>query len=220
MRQIAYVAAFIMLTACAAPPAQASDPGESSHVNVTGLVARLVPLLRNARSAGRVDYRGVCDMDTGFARLTFPDTNLRVPSRGKTGLDAIRTLLPAEAVVIQKPGLISMRLGNVPDEILRTRISHLEFTSDEQFTDSLAIMAINRNPDVQAASKRLGYSLPIADVSILPVSARAGLPHLPQSFSGVTFDQVLNEVAKTFGGIVFFGACEDQRLYLVQSQHI
>jgi hypothetical protein len=220
MRQIAYVAAFIVLIACAAPPAQPSDPREGSHVNMTGLVERLMPLLRNARSAGRVDYRGVCDMDTGFARLTFPDTNLRVSSRGMTGLDAIRNLLPAEAVVVQKPGIISIRLGNVPDEILRTQISHLKFTSDEQFTDSLAIMAISRNPDVQAASKRLGYSLPIEDVSIFPVSAREGLPHLPQSLSGVTFDQALNGVAKTFGGIVFFGACEDQHLYLVQSRRV
>jgi hypothetical protein len=159
-------------------------------------------------------------MDTGLARLTFPDTNLRVFSRGKTGLDAIRNLLPAGAVVVQKRGIISIRLGNVPDEILKTRIRHLEFTPDEQFTDSLALEAIYRNPDVQVASEKLGYSLPIADISIFPVSAREGLPHLPQSLSGVTFDQALNEVTKAFGGIVFFGACEDQHLYWIQSEHI
>src|SRR4051812_21722108 len=94
-RQIGCVAAFIILIACAAASAQRSDPREGGHVDMNGLVERLVPLLRNARSAGRVDYRGVCDRDTGLARLTFPDTNLRVFSCGKTGLDAFRNLLPA-----------------------------------------------------------------------------------------------------------------------------
>lgn len=220
MRQVASLAALVVVIACAAPPVQPSDPREGSHVNMTGLVERLMPLLGDAKSAGRVDYRGVCDMAAGFGRLTFPDIYLRASSRGKTGLVAIRNLLPAEAVVVEKPGIISIRLGNVPDEILSTQISHLEFSSDEQFTDALAIMAITRNPDVQAATKKLGYSLPIEDVSIFPVSPREGLPHLPQSLSGVTLDQALNEVAKTFGGIVFFGACEDQHLYLVQSRRI
>ncbi len=213
--QAAVMVAFATLVAIANVPALSAEPQGASKANMTEFVSRLQPLLRASGKAGRVYYRGVCRVNNGIDELVFPDIELREPSSGETGIEAIRNMLPKEGIVEERSGVISITLGDVSTQLLQTMISTVSFAQNEQFNDSLAIMAIERNPDVLAGQRRLGYSLPTQDISIMVVDPEPQAPHLPAQLSQLTMDQAFDEVAKTFGGIVFFGVCEERRLYLV-----
>lgn len=190
---------------------------EEMQVEMSGFVAHVQPILQASSNGGRVYYQGVCQGSGMSEEMRLPAIYLREVPRGKTGIEAVRSMLPTDAVVEQRPGVISMQIAPVPAQLLNTNISNLKFTERERFNDTLAVIAIVENSDVQANMRQMGFNVPTQDISILPASPRSGLPHLPASLSNVTMDQALDLVAKTFGNIVFFGVCEKSHLFLVNS---
>jgi hypothetical protein len=196
-------------------------PAASSITRVASLDSladQLQPFVNRSHQGAQVYYRASCHKDGGFQSLSFPGLQLRRVSGKETGLHAIRAMLPKGAVVESRSGSVYVRLGKIPEQLIRTRIDKLVFSPDEQFTDVLAVMAIERNPDVRAAMQKLGYNLPLEDISVLPSKPQEGAPHLPPTLSHVTIDEAFNLVAKTFRGIVFVGFCEKERVWAAHAK--
>jgi len=121
------------------------------------------------------------------------------------------------AVVTKRPsGIISIRIGEVPDAILHTKISSLILQPRDQFSGYFAVFAIEGAQDVQNATAAFGLHevLPtFIDILTFPPSDR---PHLPSSITNVTMDQALDLVASTFKGIVLYGACTQPPAFSIE----
>jgi hypothetical protein len=211
------VLAIVAVVVCATSAAISSCSAKEIQVEMSGFVAHVQPILHASNNGGRVYYQGICQGSGMSEELHLPVIYLREVPPGKTGIEAVQLMLPPEAVVEQRPGLISMRLASVPAELLNTTIRNLTFTESERFDSTLAVIAVMENSDVKSAMRRMGFNVPVQDVSIMPTTPRSELPHLPASLSSVTVDQALDLVARTFGNIVFFGVCEKSHLILVNS---
>ncbi|GEM_PF-2095027 len=178
-------------------------------------------LLRSAfkqtGTGGRVYYsadkcRGGTDV------IPFPVLRVHLPDSKYAGLSTVQQMFaddPRVAVSQGPSGLIDIRIGEVPDAFLRTRIARIEFDPDERFSEELALGPIMQAKAVVAVAHKLNLGQPIRYESILSSGPMPGLPHLPRALKDITLDEALDQVAKTFSGIVVFGYCADKRLYEV-----
>ena len=166
----------------------------------------------SSRKAIRLYYLADCHPLKGSLvdySVPFPFIRVQPPSRGKTGLAAVREIFKnARDVTIaeEPPGIIRIWIGKVPTEILRTRIRLLTLSRQAQYDPDLAIGAIASTKEMDAAMTSLGVSLS-PNVGGLVAPAENGLPCLPASVKNVTVDQALDMIAKTWGGPVVYGAC-------------
>ena len=110
---------------------------------------------------------------------------------------------------------VEVVIGNPSRKILKTSISHINFSIIEQYNAYKAISSIIRTPDVMQASRSLGTYSTVRVTNDLLVQPGPGLVHVSSSLGGVTMDEALDKLAGAFKGIVFFGICPDNRLYQV-----
>jgi hypothetical protein len=205
----------ISIGSCARVPAPSlAQPGEVV-VGASELTDKLQPLMGDSYKGARVYSSGDCYTEDGLEFLTFPKIKLRQVSPGKTGVDAVRDLMPDGTVVESRSGLILIALGKLPDELLNVRISELKLEDEEQVTPEMAAWAVTRNVDVVRATRALGYNLPTEDVSVIPSRPEAGKPRLPANLFDLTLDEALDRIATTFGRVVFFETCDQERLYSI-----
>ena len=201
-------------TAVGDPPAPIDSPPERS--GSLGAVQRyLWPVLASAGKTGRIYYEAVCP-PTEYFPLAFPPIEVRPPLANATGLAAVRSVFRDEKGVLvaeDPPGIIRVRIGRVPDAILRTRISTLTLKPIEQYNSYPAIWAIERTREVQSAMEELHVVVPVRAVDMPFVMPAEGLPHLPPEVTNVTMEQALDMVARTWGGIIFYGACTEPGTY-------
>jgi hypothetical protein len=166
----------------------------------------------SSRKAIRLYYRADCrpmkDSVVDYS-VPFPFFPLQPPSGDKTGVAAVREIFKnAEDVTIaEEPlGIIRIWVGEVPTEILRTRISLLTLDREAQYDPSSAIAAIESTKEVEAAKTSLGLSEAPYGGGLVAL-AENGLPCLPASMKNITVDEALDMIAKTWGGPVVFGIC-------------
>ncbi len=182
-----------------------------------GAVLRyLWPVLSSAGKTGRVYYRAVCPPDLRYYPLRFPQIDVQPPSEIGTDLAIVQSIFRRDhdvAVTEDKNGIVRVRIGEVPDTVLRTRISTLSFNWDTQYNVLTAISAIESAPEVQSAMRTLKVSSTARVYNYRVLHPAAGRPHLPAEVSNVTVDQALDMVARTWGGIVFYGACTEPSTY-------
>lgn len=109
-----------------------------------------------------------------------------------------------------------VRIGDVPDTILQTRIPKLIFDVVSQYNSAEAISAIGNAPEVIAAMRAHKITTPVLVIGRhVFTHPRASLPHMPEELSNVTKDQALDVVAKTWGDVVFHGACTKPATYVI-----
>ena len=139
----------------------------------------------------------------------FPKLKLQSPPKGKTGLAALQHIFAADkrVRVTQNRGVIRMVVGDVSSELLHTKIGLLKFTPREQYTEDLALRAIQTASEVEAAMRKRGFEHPVVVVSIMVQEPAPRRPHLPARITNVTLDEALDLVAKTFEGIVIYEEC-------------
>jgi hypothetical protein len=217
VREAAVALTFIGLSACAnliASPLGPVATSESGKGNMDRLVSHLQPLIDASQRAARVYYQAVC-WPNGPDTVIFPTITVQHAPKDATGVEAVRKMLPNDAVVEERSGIISIRIGKVPDTILDTKISVLNFSEGQQYNAPLAILAIEGTAEVQARARKLGVRAPGKILDMTVVRPGEGLAHLPASLSNVTVDQALDAVAQAFKGIVFFGACNEPALYSI-----
>jgi hypothetical protein len=197
------------------------DSGTASAHNEKAVLKYLRPVLRSAGKAARVYYAARC-YDKDGDPVAFPQMQVGPPSRGKTGSGAVREIFEndKDVTVTEDPsGMIRIMVGKVPSAILQTRIRSLTLKPTQRYNPEEAIIAIESTKDVEDAMRKLGFEKPLVIWGLQVVEPAKGLPHLPVSMKDVTMDQALDLVAKTFRGIVVYGACagpNGARLYFVE----
>jgi hypothetical protein len=60
-----------------------------------------------------------------------------------------------------------------------------------------------------------GLRVPPTLINEIMVQPAEGLPHLPSTMTNVTMDKALDMVARTFRGVVIYGACTEPHLYRI-----
>lgn len=199
----------------ASPVAWLTLQNESEH-NEKTLLRYIWPALKAANKSGRIYYTAVCQSYDKSPIVAFPRFEVLPPLKGETGQAAVRDVFRSDqdvTVTEHERGIVRIRIGNVPDAILDTKISALTFGSLSQYNSTLAIGAIESNSEVQAAMRKLGVQVPLKVYNMLVIQPAAGLPHLPPTLTDVTVDQALDIVATTFKGIVMYGACRKERFF-------
>jgi hypothetical protein len=209
----------MLVTGASSAKVQASPPMAVIHgkENQDAVLKYVLPLLRLNNLAGRIYYNAACKPGDSYP-FTFPFVNVRPPSKDVSGLAAIREIFRNDqnvSVTEARPGVISITVGNVPSAILTTEIQILNLVPIEQYNYDVAIDVIENNNQVREAMRKFGVSTPIIFIDELITLPAPGLPHLPPSMKNLTFDQALDEVASTFGGVVLYGACTQPRLYTI-----
>lgn len=195
---------------CTDTRAQPARPVAASKVDMDGLIDRLQPLLNASGKGAVVYYDGICTAALGGQVMAFPGVDLGELGPKEGNFSAIRSSFP-KAIVEERLGILSIKLGFVPSDLLATRIHTLRL-GDSNYDDYLAVMAIEQNPDVEAAGQRLGYGHTIGVINRLVQMRAKGLPHLPATLKNLTLDQAIGRVATTFRAIVFVGTCQDKRV--------
>ncbi len=183
-----------------------------SERNEKVVLKQLWPVLQIAGEAGRIYYRAPHCEPANVYPAAFPQIDISAPPKSGTGLAAVRKIFESDksiTVAEDRPGIISIRIGDVPDTVLQTRIPVMELNPQAQYDRGAAIGAILAANEVRAAIRALGIHMPlqITRADMLVVRPAEGLIHLPASITNVTMDQALDVVAKTFKGIILYGAC-------------
>jgi hypothetical protein len=150
--------------------------------------------------------------------LAFPREDVLPPLKGATDVDFVRSIFrqAKENWIVEKiGGVIRIRFGKAPDAILQTRISRLNLNPFEQFNPLLIIDAIVNSPDVRSAMVDLHVVVPQRASSVIVTRPAEGLAHLAPEISNVTMDQALDMIARTWSGVVLYGACTRRGMYEV-----
>jgi hypothetical protein len=176
-------------------------------------------------TVGRIYYRGSCELDDHLG-ASFPPLDIQPPPRGGRGVGSVRDIFRHEQHISVKeadPGVIRVRVGSVPDAILRVRISNLVLSPVEQYNYWPAIFKIENAPEVRSAMQELGIRIPVRVINIQIAQPADGLPHLPGAITNVTMDQALDLIAKTFRGIILYKFCaqpEQYEIYFANAGYI
>lgn len=179
----------------------------------------LRPVLKNSRKVARLSYRASCQ------NADFPHAVPRVlmerPPPGVIGLSAVKAIFQNDSNVVvteEQDGIIRVRIGEVNDAILQTRISRVTFRGLSQYDGSESLDTLQWTPEMVATRQRLGIGMPPVHIIDMLGRIQPGWVHLPSEVSNATADQVLDQIARTFGGIVMYVACENSsefNLYFV-----
>ena len=196
-------------------PAASTEPGKHYE---RAVLEQVFPALRSTNNAGRIYYEASCPPGEMDYPLAFPRVDVQPPLKGATDLDFVRSIFrPArEKWIVEKiGGIIRIRFGKAPDTILQTQIHRLNLQPIEQFNPLLIIDAIVNSPEVRSAMADLHVVVPQRVYSMIFTPPAEGLPHLPPEISSVTIDQALDMIAKTWSGVVLYGACTRTGMYEV-----
>ena len=197
------------------PQLASTEPGKHYE---RAVLEQLLPALRSTNNAGRIYYEASCPPGELDFPLPFPRVDVQPPLKGATDLDVVRSIFrqaKTNWVAEKVDGIIRIRLGKAPDAILQTRISRLNLNPIEQFNPLPIIDAIVNSPDVRTAMAELHVVVPQRVYSMIVTPPAEGLPHLPPEISNVTIDQALDMIARTWSGVVLYGACTRTGMYEV-----
>jgi hypothetical protein len=211
-----------MLGICVAslPVAAVARSGNTSKAEV---VRRLRPVLDEAKVAARIYYRGRCNAPDFkpyvVQHLPFPELNTSNPLSLHRSLAAVRDIFRDDKnVVVRKSGkkIVTIEIGSPSIAILKTRISIVEFSREEQYDPEFAIGALLHSKEVGLAMDRLGMRPIVSFEDRISGYPREDAPHISSSLRDVTLDEALDTIATTFNGIVMYGACAEPRLFDVE----
>jgi hypothetical protein len=149
--------------------------------------------------------------------LLFPMMEIRTPTKGQKGVEAIRYMFsddPNVEVTEDVSGIVRISVGKVSTELLGTKVHSLMFSQRAQYNPQLpgtdgSTDTIMDAQEVKAVMAKLKVSMIGGAFDILEAPPIETLPHLPSSMNDVTVEQALDTVAKTFGGIIRYEECRE-----------
>jgi hypothetical protein len=184
---------------------------------------RVGSVLERANKSGRIYYRAICKADevkpNAFQSIRFPDITLASSSEKNDPLAELREMFGSSQEVViseDKPNIVRVKISDAPETVLRTRISSVTFSREDQFDPDAAISAVFAAKEVQGAEERLGTWPILRVANSLSAEPSPGDPHLPVSLKKLTVDQMLDAIAATFGLMVVYGACTEPKLFDVE----
>lgn len=184
------------------------DPRDAGEHNRDAVLKSLRRIASSSELAIRLYYRGACSPNAKDDPIPFPFTKVQPPSKGKTGVTAVREIFKNDknVAVTEDAGIIRIWIGKVSTEILRTKLSLLTLDPMGRYNPGQAIIVINNTKEMQIAMRSLGLT-PVWSASSSRTLPGKDLPHLPASIKDVTVEQFLDLMAKTWDGPVIYGAC-------------
>lgn len=203
---------FIVASAamCTSSPKLVANAREISDHNETRVLDSLLPVVHSSGNAVRVYYGAACDAGTG-GRVPFPRVKVQSPSKDKTGVAALREIFEKDknVTITEEPaGIIRIWIGQVPTDILQTKLSSVTFDPLQQYNPRDAIAAVESTKEVELAMRSLRLTEPLKLASTVAEPDK-DLPHLPAAIKNMTMEQTLDLIAKTWAGegIVIYGVC-------------
>lgn len=186
------------------------------------LLRDLGPVLKATGGVGRLYVHSKC-LGVSEDLLFFPRIAVKSGTKGEAGLASIRDVLARNkdvTVAERRPGLIGIWIGGVSNDLLRTRIHVLRLEDLQRYNSQDAIVAIISTREVQRKMRELRMEVS-ASVVHYPLSyPDPKLPHLPASITNLTMDEALDQVARTFGGVVIYEECAGQNASRLFSVHM
>jgi hypothetical protein len=200
----------------ASPPIEVTSK-MGSEGNFNDVLKLLWSTLKYSEKVGHLYYTGACSQDDSDT-LQFPKVNVRRPTKGSAGFTAVKQIFEDDSNVLLTEGhddVVEVRIGDVSDKLLKTKISVVRLRPIDQYNYTSAIVALRNSPEVMQAAEVLHiHTVPVV-VNEIIVQPSEGLLHLPAVMANLTLGQALDEVAKTFRGVVSYGACEQHGLYKI-----
>jgi hypothetical protein len=148
--------------------------------------------------------------------VLFPSVTVLPVAGNKKGVAAIREMFRDDKSVlvsVDSSNVVRIYIGHVYKPVLDTTLSSIELTTTAQYNPGGpggAIDLLESAVPVQAAMREFGMAEE-SDFYIgleqPPIPKR---PHLPPTISGVTLDQALDAISRTFPGVVVYGECENR----------
>ena len=189
---------------------------ENSEETFKNLIENIRLVLNESDNSVRVYFSGECGQGAEllFQEVSFPKIRLTQPVSGNDDIIQIRSIFHKNEpvkVFQDRNGIIRVRIGDPDDKLLKTNISVLRFTPDEQYNSRLAVDVIDDAPEVieMAENIRVRPTSRLALFGLL-VAPSEEFPRLPEVVENVTMDEALDLVASTLGDIIVFGICSDQ----------
>lgn len=214
---LVWSSALICLTVAVPSRAQEGSHGMRGR-NEEAVLRYLGPALASVGKGALLYYQGDCRESDKYP-VAFPQVSVQPPSKRTRGLAAVQGIFRHDknvTVTERRSGIIRIRIGNAPATILQTRIAHLTLSPLERDFPRWTLYKIENTKDVEGAMRKLSFKSSPFSPGLVNVVAPPDTPHLPSSMNGVTMEQVLELTAKTFKGIVIYGACtrpSGQRLF-------
>lgn len=212
MRSKHMLIALLMMSVTAGCSAAPSPAIGNSALSSTkdAVLSALISALKPTKLVARVYYHGACSTRSIGTAISFPDVVMRHTARGDSGLSAIEAMFAGNGnvVVRESPaGIVRITIGRPSITVLNTKIPFLKLSPNERYNPTLAIMALADSEPVDVAMRRL-HLRPVAYLlNVILAWPMKGLPHLPPVLTHTTYDQVLDQIARTFQGIVVYGDC-------------
>lgn len=216
----------VALLACHCVGAQELPKDRSELLNLSlhnqdMLVRELGPVLKATGGGGRLYVHSKCLGDS--EDLFFPRIEVQSGAEVKGGLAAIREVLAKNkdvTVAERQPGLIGIRIGDVSNDLLRTRIHVLGFGPRQRYNYQDAIVAIISTREIQTKMRQLRMEVSPRFVHYPILNPDPKLRHLPASMTDLTMDEALDRVAQAFGGVVIYEECIGQNPTRLFSVHM
>lgn len=188
---------------------------EASARNSDAVFDYLLPVIYSSGKAVRLYFQSDCRAatDPSTSAVPFPFIKVRRPSKGNTGLTAVREIFEKDrnVTVIEEPnGIIRIRIGKVRTEILQTKISRLILDPMRQYNPDEVFDGILETNEMQTAMRSLRFKS-VYHPSSDRVDANEAYPHLPPALNDMTVEEILDQVAKTWAGlvVVIYGGCAE-----------
>ena len=205
---------FVAKSVCANATTQLNTENNDGQM---AMQMKLLPVLKSAGKAGRLYFDSACsernEISWHFPRIISPSP----PGDNALPVE-IREIFKhnANVSVLERPhGVVRIRIGKIVSSVLQTRISEVIFNRYEQYNPSLAINAVMSTEEVLVSLQKLRMRTPPRVSNVIIVEPRDGLPHLPAAMRFLTVDDALDEIAKTFDGIVIYSTCKKNGWYWI-----
>lgn len=169
-------------------------------------------VLTTAKVSGSLEYSGSCD----FGSRDFPNAQIPTKQSESPTIEIVGHVFrndPRMKVWQDSNGMVRMVEKNVPQDLLKVRISHLLFKADYLHVDASynswdAMLAVLETPEVTEyiRAERIGSPTQMIP-GMRPVPPPAS-PRLPSELENVTVFEALDYILKTFPGLWIYQDCE------------
>lgn len=190
------------------------SPPVTNQPDEAYIIGRVQAALSSTQFAVRLYYHGTCDLG-GRNDLLFPSVTVLPVASNEKGIAAIREMFRDDKSVIvsvDSSNIVRIYMGHVYKPVLDATLSSIALTSTAQYNPGGpggAIDLLESAAPVQAAMHEFGMSQEPAFYIGLEQPPIPKLPHLPPTIGGVTLDQALDAISRTFPGVVVYGECEN-----------
>ncbi|HET6276696.1 MAG TPA: hypothetical protein VFE16_12270 [Candidatus Cybelea sp.] len=191
-----------------------SDNNPSPVGQLAAVIDYLRPALTYVGGVARIYYAGECPVrdNSGLMQpLDFPSVWLQAPLPGATGVRAVQQIFsddPSVMVAQDRSGMMRITIGSVASTILQMKVPTLTLSPIEQYTALSALDNVAGAADVYARQRGLPFGLGPTITDHLVSGPSEGAAHLPSTMQNITIDEALDELARTFKGIVTYGVCK------------